>query len=342
MVQLRITPYFLIALFSFAIMCVRICIIPDWKWWMHVISFCSQTFFMIMIWRYIKWLNDKLDPILPFERGPVQRMFIQVATVLLTLAPFIFAGLTFARPFLPSFVNKQMIALLIMVFVVMIVLFNFSFYTGYFFRNWQQSVMDKASLEIQAAQLERETFNLQYHRLRNQVNPHYLFNTLTSLDGLIQTSPDLASEFVRHMAKVYRYVLEHKESEVVRVEEELEFIGHYLHLLKARYGAALNIQCNVSQSAKEKGIVMVTLQLLIDNAVKHNMLLPELPLNIGIYDDGNFLFVTNGKQLRSHVECSHKEGLLQLRQLYRYLSVLPLEVTDNDKYFIVKIPLIIQ
>ncbi len=339
LVQYRITPYFLIVLFSFAIMWVRIFML-DWAWWQHLLSFFSQSAALIMIWHLIRWLNDRLERVIPFENGPLQRVFIQVMIVLFLLSPIIALLFTYARPYMPSFVNKQVIALLIMMFVVVIILFNFSFYAGYFFKNWQQSVEERARLEVQAAGLEREKMNLQYHQLRNQVNPHYLFNTLSSLDGLIQTHPELASEFVRHMSKVYRYVLQHHESEVVSVDEELEFIHHYLELLKVRYQRGLSVQCSVSKPASEKGIVMVTLQMLIDNAIKHNITQPDQPLNIVIRDEGEYMVVHNNKQLRRQIETSNGQGLAQLQQLYTFLTDRPLMVEEGPEYFRIKLPLI--
>ena len=191
-----------------------------------------------------------------------------------------------------------------------------------------------------AAELEKEKFNLQYHHLRNQVNPHYLFNTLTSLDGLIQTNPSLASEFVRHMSKVYRYTLQHKDNEVVSVAEELEFIRHYKELLSIRYGDGLIINEQICKEATEKGIVMITLQLLIDNAIKHNSVQPSSPLKISIRNEGDYLVVQNNLQLRKQIETSNKQGLQQLKQLYQYLSDKPIDVEENGRQFTIKIPLL--
>jgi two-component system, LytTR family, sensor kinase len=160
------------------------------------------------------------------------------------------------------------------------------------------------------------------------------------LDGLIQTDPALASEFVRHMAKVYRYVLQHKENEIVSLEEELEFIAHYFELLQVRYKEGFGIHYNISEAAKEKGIVMVTLQMLIDNAVKHNMVQEGTPLKIVVWDEGDYLLVHNNKQLRKQMETSNKHGLEQLRQLYSYLSDKPVIIEETEEYFTVKIPLL--
>jgi LytS/YehU family sensor histidine kinase len=193
---------------------------------------------------------------------------------------------------------------------------------------------------VQAARLEKEKFDLQYHQLRNQVNPHYLFNTLTSLDGLIHTNPELASEFVRHMAKVYRYVLQHKESEVVCLYEELEFIQHYIELLHIRYADGLKIRHNISDAASDKGIVMVTLQLLIDNAIKHNIVQANEPLHIDITDDGDYLLMKNNKQLRKQIETSNGQGILHLQQLYAYLTDKQIQIDNNETSYTIKIPLL--
>lgn len=338
--QYRFTPYFLIALFTLAITFVRVYMIEEWTWWMHIISFVMQTCAMIGLWHLIKWVSGRLDRYIPFEQGPLRRMFIQIALLFVALLPLAFLIAGIVKPYLPSFVNKQFFAVLMMLFALILILFNFSFYVSYFFRNWQESIEEKAALEIQAAGLEREKFNLQYHQLKNQVNPHYLFNTLTSLDGLIHTNPELASEFVRHMAKVYRYVLQHKENEVVSLDEELEFISHYIELLHIRYDAGLNIHLNISAAAKDRGIVMVTLQMLLDNAIKHNIVQPASPLRIIAWDEGDYLIVYNNKQLRKQIETANGHGLVQLKQLYSYLSDKPVLIEDNHEHYTIKIPLL--
>jgi LytS/YehU family sensor histidine kinase len=292
------------------------------------------------MWHVVKWLNGVLDKRIPFSEGAITRVVLQVSLSLLIIAPIFIAiyFLTYER--FPAFINKEFIGIAAALFTIVIFLFNFAFYAFHFFGNWQKSIEDKATLEVQAAELEKEKFDLQYHQLRNQVNPHYLFNTLTSLDGLIHTNPELASEFVRHMAKVYRYVLRHKESEVVNLDEELEFIQHYIRLQHIRYADGLKITHDVSASAKDKGIVMVTLQMLIDNAIKHNIVQTNEPLAITIKDDGDYLVVHNNKQLRKQIETSNGQGLLQLQQLYTYLTDKKIMIEDTDTDYTIKIPLL--
>lgn len=267
-------------------------------------------------------------------------MALQNIITVAILSPMVGIGLYFSRGYIPDFVNHQFIATMLLMFLVVILMFNFAFYSLHFFTHWRATVQDKASLEVQAAMLQQEKSELQYHQLKNQVNPHYLFNMLTSLDGLVQTNPDLASNFIRHMSKVYRYVLQHKESEVVNVEEELEFISHYIQLLQIRYGSGLVIHTSISAAARERAVVMITLQMMIDNAVKHNIIQEATPLRIVIWDEDDYIIVHNNKQLRKQMENSNGKGLQQLKHLYSFHSERQIIIDDTPGHYTIKIPLL--
>ena len=338
--QYSFTPYFIIVLFSLAITFVRFYLLPEWGLLAHIGLFCLQALTLTGVWHLIRGLNNFLDTRIPFKEGAAKRMALQIFLTLLMFVPLIAVFGFILLPYAPPFVTRQFITISMVLFVIVIFLFNFAFYAYFFFGSWQRSVEEKAQLQVQAAELEREKFNLQYHQLRNQVNPHYLFNTLTSLDGLIQSNPELASEFVRHMSKVYRYVLQHKENEVVSLDEETRFIAHYIELLHIRYGEGLNIVMDISEEAKDKGIVMVTLQMLIDNAIKHNIVQKESPLTIRIINDDEHLIVDNNKQLRKQIDTSNGQGLLQLSLLYSYLTNKKIVVEDEHERYAIKIPLL--
>jgi two-component system LytT family sensor kinase len=288
----------------------------------------------------IKALSDYLDKKIPFSKNVRKRLFVQIFTSLLLFTPLFILLVELSKPYLPGFANHQFIALATVLIIVMIVLLNLGLSAYYFFRQWQQSVEEKAGLQVEAAELEKDRSVMQYHHLRNQVNPHFLFNTFSSLDGLIQTNPELASDFVRHLSKVYRYVLEHKENEVVRLETEINFIRNYILLLQIRYKNVLEINLDISPAAGEKGIVMVTLQMLIDNAIKHNALQAESPLKINIWTEGEYLHISNNKQLRRQIETSNKQGLQQLRELYAYLTDKKIIINDREKSFEINLPLL--
>ena len=181
---------------------------------------------------------------------------------------------------------------------------------------------------------------MRYHNLKNQVNPHFLFNSLSSLQSLVKSNPDLASQYISHLSKVYRYVLQHKEREVVSLETELRFIEHYISLLNIRYGDALRIHINLSDAARDRDIVMITLQMLIDNAIKHNEVHPQAPLTIAVFDEENYLVVQNNLQKKGATNDSNQQGLDQLRTLYSFLSENPVQVEQTAHQFTIKIPLL--
>jgi two-component system LytT family sensor kinase len=333
-------PYIAILFFTIIVTLIRYYMIPEWSVEIHVMLFFCQFILLCGIWLMIKALSNYLDKKIPFSQNVSRRMFMQIGSSLLLFAPVFIFFVVVAKPYLPAFANKQFITLASVLLIVMIILLNLGLSAYYFFRQWQQSVEEKAALQVQAAEMGKDKSVMQYHHLRNQVNPHFLFNTFTSLDGLIQTNPELASEFVRHLSKVYRYVLEHKENEVVSLETEIDFIKHYISLLHIRYNSVLEINMDISSPAKEKGIVMVTLQMLIDNAIKHNALQAENPLKIRIWDEDEYLHIHNTKQLRKQIEASNKQGLQQLKELYSYLTSKAVIINDAGKTFEINLPLL--
>ncbi|MEO6288284.1 MAG: histidine kinase [Ginsengibacter sp.] len=285
-------------------------------------------------------MSQYLDGVIPFEKNVLRRILVQVATALIFDFPIYVLLFMDNRSFGLNFLTTQFLAIISLLIFVFILFMNIGYDAFYFFREWQTSVREKAQLQVQAAELKMDKSMMQYHHLKNQVNPHFLFNSLTSLDGLIQTNPELASEFVRHLSKVYRYVLEHKQNEIVSLRTEIDFIGHYISLLKLRYPQVFEISIHVSEPAMEQGIVMVTLQMLIDNAIKHNSLQQEAPLKLCIWDENESLYVRNNKQSRKQIETSNKHGLQQLKDLYLYLSKQKIIVDETKEDFTIILPLL--
>jgi sensor histidine kinase YesM len=333
-------PYIVIGLFSIFISAIRVFLIPEWNMFIHVVVLFIQFLFLTFVWWLIVKFSDVLDKYIPFGSQVGKRIAIQILFSLMIISPVFIIILTYYQNYLPPYVTPQFIAIMLVLLILFTVLINFIFYFRYTFQQWERSVKENARLQVQTAQLEKDRLMMQYHHLKNQVNPHFLFNTLTSLDGLIQTNAELASDFVRHLAKVYRYVLDHRENEVVSVQTELDFIEHYVSLLKIRYKNALQINIKVSEEAREKGIVMVTLQMLIDNAIKHNMVQERSPLIINIWDENNRLHICNNKQLKRSIELSSKQGLQQLEQLYNILNKESVTIKNEQDFFEVNLPLL--
>jgi len=337
----KLVPYFVILVLSIVFAIMRIFILyKDWNWYTHLIVFCIQLGFFIGVWHFMKALNDFLEKRIPYEKSISKRILIQIVISLLLISPFVAVFVLLTTVLVPGLITKPFIAVVSMFTVVMVILLNIGYGAFYFFKQWRLSVQEKAALEVRAAQTEKDKSIMRYHNLKNQMNPHFLFNTFTSLDGLIQTNPQLASEFVRHLSKVYRYLLEHKENEVVNMAVELDFLEHYLCILKIRYKNALEVKINLSESAKEKKIVMVTLQMLIDNAIKHNIVQAAAPLKINVWDNNDTLYVVNNKQLRKQIETSNEQGLLQLQQLYGFITDKKVIINNTPENFEIHLPLL--
>ena len=311
---------------------VRLIMFPDMLFFQHVVGSIVLIILVQIIWEIFNAIHKFLNKILPFSGRLYWRISIQLTIGILIMLLIVSAIIVFLDGYIPFPVTNVTKGMMIVSQVLISMVINMMFISDYFIRQWKEGILS-------AERFEKEKAEMKYHHLKNQVNPHFLFNALTSLDALIKSDPDLASRYVGHMAKVYRYVLEHKEREVVPLKIELEFIRHYLSLQKIRFGESLQIDTTVSETAGEKGIVMVTLQLLIDNAIKHNEIHSQFPLHIQIFDKDDYLIVKNKKQIRK-VMTSNKQGLLQLVELYEYLSDRRVLIQDELEHFIVKVPLL--
>jgi sensor histidine kinase YesM len=295
-------------------------------------------FFVAVMGLLVRGIDRWLDPYLPFERNALLRFFIQLIITVFIIQIMRFAVMMNIQKFLPEPLIKPNIPkeLHVISFAADVMLSStlvLSMMVYHFINRWKQS-------SVRASQLEKEKATVQYENLKNQLNPHFLFNSLSSLNSLIFEDAKLASEFLHQLSKVYRYLLNNHEKTSVTLEKELEFIESYIKLLETRFQHALKIEVNVSSAAGDKKIVPVTLQVLIENALKHNIVSSKQPLSISIRDDGNYLIVENNLQRKAVIQYSHKKGLDQLKTLYGYITREPVQIIETEQYFTVKIPLV--
>lgn len=195
-------------------------------------------------------------------------------------------------------------------------------------------------LERKAQLLEKEKVMVMYESLKQQLNPHFLFNSLTSLSGLIETDQQVAGDFLEQMSGIYRYILKNGDNETVSLKDEIEFVQLYINLQQTRFKKGLKVNVDVPDEYLHFKIPPVTLQNLIENAIKHNIIDVASPLVIDIFLEGDYLAVKNNLQKKNVVETSNKKGLVQFISLYRYLSDLPVVIEETEKVFLIKIPLI--
>ncbi|TKC61191.1 hypothetical protein FBD94_11635 [Pedobacter hiemivivus] len=200
--------------------------------------------------------------------------------------------------------------------------------------NRKELSLEKQALSLVAERQQKDNALLQLNTLKEKVNPHFLFNSLSSLNALIAQNPELAQSFVVKLSRVYRYVLESYPNGLATVAEELRFVNEYFFLLKIRFGDALEpLDLQISDAHLQEHIPFMSLQTLIENAVKHNMLSKEKPLKISIESQGDFIVVTNNLQLRSDVRDSSKQGLNYLQSTYAYFGTGQLKYgTEGQRY----------
>jgi sensor histidine kinase YesM len=200
-----------------------------------------------------------------------------------------------------------------------------------FFKNWKEAA-------VQHEKLKREQLALQYETLKSQVNPHFLFNNLNSLTSLINTNPDKAIDFVKKLSEVYRYVLDQKDQELVDLEWELKFVESYVFLQKIRFGANLTVQVQVN--SKNFKVIPLSIQMLIENAIKHNEISDRKPMLIKVYTtDDHYLIVENHLQKKPVSEGSGT-GIQNIRERYEFFTNKRVTIFENLDRFLVSIPLL--
>lgn len=195
-------------------------------------------------------------------------------------------------------------------------------------------------LESKAQLLEKEKAMVMYESLKQQLNPHFLFNSLTSLSGLIETDQQVAGNFLEQMSGIYRYILKNGDNETVSLKDEIEFVRLYIDLQQTRFKKGLLVNISVPEEYHHYKVAPVTLQNMIENAIKHNIIDAASPLMIDIFIDGDYLVVRNNMQKKNTVETSNKKGLAHFISLYKYLSRQPVKIEETNKQFQIKIPLI--
>lgn len=189
------------------------------------------------------------------------------------------------------------------------------------------------------AEMKREKLQMDYNSLQDQLNPHFLFNNLSVLKSLIIYDPEVAAEFTENFTDVYRYVLQSRNKRLVKLNEEIDFIKAYCALHQERLGEGLRVQMEIDESEMDKEIAPLTGQLLIENAIKHNVASKEAQLTINVSVDDSYLVVSNNLNRRTTSYSTHT-GLGNLVGRYEMLTEREIVVQYDEKRFEVRVPLL--
>lgn len=205
----------------------------------------------------------------------------------------------------------------------------------------EERTRELTEANVRLIELQKENLQSQFEVLKQQVNPHFLFNSLNVLTSLIKVDPDLAESFTENLSKVYRYVLENKDKDLVSLSTELDFIKAYVFLINIRFMDKVFVNININQKHHDLMVLPMALQLIIENAIKHNSFSKQKPLMILLYvENENVLVTENNLQIRDTYIQSTGVGLSNIRNRYTLITGKEPQFEKTEKKFIVKIPLV--
>lgn len=299
-----------------------------------LIASFNATMWLVM-WKGNEIIVEVIDRRISWLRYPGRRLtvglaamliYVLAASAVITLLFFaISGGFSDWGRIYNSIVESVRISVGITI-VVMLIIYSYSF-----FKSWRQAA-------INVERLKRESIHSKYEALKNQVNPHFLFNTLNALSSMIYEDPDRAVRFLNRFSDVYRYVLDSREKEVVPLQQEMDFVRSYIFLLQARYEE--NLHVGVTGDFDTGYVAPMAVQLLVENAVKHNVVSDEHPLTIRIDRKDDRLTVENSVTLKKAGGGKNGMGLDNIRSRYRILSNREVVIEGGDRTFRVTLPVL--
>ena len=280
----------------------------------------------------ISYYTKKLD----WTKNPKKANIISLLSYIIygiivcPLIPYLFCRFVLEMTGQDLLINVLIMTLMILSLDMIVISL---FYSTDLIKYWKKSIEKNE-------ELKRENLLAKYEALKNQVNPHFLFNNLNTLSGMVEQKHELATDFIKKLSDIYRYVLEQNEKELVSINDELKFVEDYIFLSKMRFGKGLKFNSHITNN-KNLQVIPLGLQMLVENAIKHNIISDDMPLKIEMGIEEGFVTVRNNIQKKKTIN-SGKEplGLENLKKRYAYLSGSSVEVIESDSKFIVKLPII--
>lgn len=283
----------------------------------------------IVLWKGNSLLGDYINRKISWIHFPLKRLLVgMVSTIAFTLSAVLVMIVIFENLFHFNFGSTYHFTIYLSIAIT--ILIAIILHSRSFLLHWRQAALD-------AAKYEKESMAMRYESLKNQVNPHFLFNSLNALTNLVYEDPDKAVRFIKQLSEVYRYVLDSRNRELVSLQEEVKFLESYLYLQKIRFGSKLNIDMKVTNDRVM--VAPLALQMLIENAIKHNIVSEEDPLTVQLYQDNGYIVVENNLQRKMvSPEPSSGVGLENIRKRYEFLGDRKVEVRSDERSFVVKLP----
>ncbi len=298
---------------------------------LKVIAISSTTW--IVMWKGNSFVSDYWSNRLRWIDNPV-KMMILVASSSAVFTASAMVGLLYGYGYVLDFDPSSMIKDNVITGLIITFFVSTFMHGRSFLFSWRDAALNEEKLR-------NESISSKYESLKNQVNPHFLFNSLNALTNLVHQDQDLAVKFIKQLSNVYRYVLDTKDKEVVDLYTELEFVQSYVFLQKIRFGENLQVKINLPGESSVR-IPPLSLQMLIENAIKHNVISKEEPLNVELsMEDNNYIVIENNLQRKTRLkEKSSHVGLANIKARYEVLTDRLVEIIATDTKFIVKLPVL--
>jgi two-component system LytT family sensor kinase len=291
------------------------------------------TFF---IWEGSLRIDKRMNKVFPWDKKPIKRAVFQSIINVISSIVIILTGTIsfnyFVCHFPDSIKEKMNNAGIIIGALITLIIMSIEI-GSQFFHKWKMSLAE-------VEKYKKESVEAQLENLKSQVNPHFLFNNLSVLSSLVYKDQDKAVDFINQFSKVYRYILDYKNKELVELETELKFIESYCYLLTIRFGEGIKFNFNIESDKLCLLIPPMALQLLIENTIKHNETSLEMPLHVDVYTKNDYLIVSNNLQARKLNEESSRTGLKNIMSRYSHYTEMEVHVNSFEKTFEVQLPLL--
>ncbi len=290
----------------------------------------------IVLWEGNRWITIILNQQVKWQENVTIRIIIQISiNLLFTIwATYFYSKWLYFYIYNEAYPIEALFKQYLFITIIISLLYNAIYSGEYFFINWKKSLME-------TEELKRQNLIAQFESLKDLINPHFLFNSLNTLIGLINDDKNVAIRYGEYFAKVYRYLLDNRDKKVIPLKEEINIIEKFIFLFKARYGNGFKAVVNVKKEVLEMFMAPLTLQMLLENAFKHNVISKEHPLLIEIFNENdNYLVVKNSIKKKNQITKSTEIGLATIKKRYQFLTHIKVMVIESNESFIVKIPLI--
>jgi hypothetical protein len=291
----------------------------------------------LLLWSGNRFLTTRLDSILPWAKWGNFRFFIHLALGLLYLLLLInITYWTIKTTLTDTPPNaEQLIVTNVWGIIIFVPVFSI-YFSLHFLRHWRSS-------ELAVEKFQKENIRSQLDSLKNHLDPHFLFNNLNILSSLVDKDKAASKEFIRRFAEVYRSILRSKSDDLIPLEEELRVIGSYVYLIKMRFEENILFNISVSPGSSNKLVPPLTLQMLVENAIKHNIITENQPLRIEIQQPATDYLVVSNTLNRAQQESSglEKTGLANITRRYAHFTSKPVKIQETETSFEVHIPLLV-